>query len=178
MLNTYTLAGTFHGTPAPAVDGTALIIALLVSAVLAIVCIVASVIAFLPPRDHASKHHTAHSHLSDADFKHRIRSVEDSYTAGSISRQEAFHALAAIARQFASVRLNTDVTSHTLADLQHTDGLQSAHMHGMNLLRSTIEGLYPPEFAYEGTNTRSAEVTVVQACSWVTSIIERWDAKL
>lgn len=176
MMYSVTLAGTFQGNPAATFSSTPVLIALLVAAVLAIICIIASVITFLPRTDKNSHQNEHKKAVGGADFTRRVQTVNKSFDAGKISKTEAFHELAAIARQFASTRLHTDITSHTLADLEHMKHAHTQHAEGMNLLRSTIEGLYPPEFAYEATNARSAQVTVNDACRWVTSVIERWDA--
>ncbi|WP_018143068.1 hypothetical protein [Alloscardovia criceti] len=173
MISTTTLAGTFSYTPSAAFSSTALFIGLGVALLFAVGCIIASVIAYLPKK---AKSATRLQPVdSVAAYKKRVTHVEDAYTAGDMTKQAAFHELAAIARQFASSRMGKNMTSHTLADLTNAPHTSHTSRQGFSLLRSTIEGLYPPEFAYEATHAQSSQVTVIQACRWVMVLIERWD---
>ncbi|TCD54892.1 c-type cytochrome biogenesis protein CcmI [Alloscardovia theropitheci] len=169
-------AATFNQTPSSVFNTSMLLIVLGIVLALAIACIIIAVILFLPARAKERKVVQSSRH-DNATYKAQVRDVETEYTAGDISKQEAYRRLAEIARQFASDRLGIDVTSHTLTDLAQSSQISPAlkNSHGLNLLRTTIEALYPPEFAFEATHTRSASTTVIEACGWVDALIERWD---
>lgn len=162
------LSATFTQVPDPQFSGTPLLIALGILLLITVAGIAAALISWMPQGEKAGIDQKK-APETDASFKQRVREVEQAWDARRISKQDAFRELAAIARQFASQRLDQDVTTHTLAEL-------NGNANGIQLLRTTIEALYPPEFAYEATHARSAEVTVIEACGWVNALIERWDA--
>lgn len=174
---THTIAATFDQTPSTAFASTPLIIGLIIALVLCIAFIIAAIIFFMPARDKAQRTRVS-VHNDDSTYKKQVREIEDSYTRGDITQQDTFRELASIARHFASDRLGVDVTAHTLSDIAQSSKLQSSRRtdaHGIDLLRSTIEALYPPEFAYAATQSQNSHVTVLEACRWVTALIERWD---
>ncbi|MFD0705285.1 hypothetical protein ACFQY8_05955 [Alloscardovia venturai] len=171
-MNVIYLARTFTQVPSPSIDGKQFIIWLIIAAVLAIVFIIATIIAFLPHSVSASAsvkriHQSAHA------YKQRIQKVEDDYAAHEFTKQQAYHELARIARDYASDKLDTDMSTQTLADLDtvHPHG----DVRGITLLKQTIEGLYPPQFAYEATHSRSTNVTVAEACGWIRALIDKWE---
>lgn len=102
----------------------------------------------------------------------RVDNVAADATAGTITREEAFARLAAIARTFASSRSPQRFDSYTLLDLNR----ENTHDNTDNwiALRQTIAALYPPEFADKRHHPIAKDATVDQACDWVRSFIERW----
>lgn len=169
MTNFYTLAGKFDLTPSQAFHADSVIVWLVCAIVLFALFALAAIYAFLP---HARRAKKEVNHIEPrSTFSVQVRDVEKAYNAGKMDKQKAYHELASIARNFASSRLGKDVTAHTLAELR-----QSGQHNGLILLKTTIEGLYPPEFAYEATQPESTKASVHQACQWVLALIERWDA--
>lgn len=146
-----------------------LAVCLLLAAVLAAVAVLLS-----RPRRVATKPaRGAHTHASDkAQWRARIAKVTRAYHDGEISREEAFVALAQIAREFASLSSGRDLVASTLTDLasQHAGTARG----GLQLLRQTIEALYPPEFANAAVNSRARGVEVDEAAGWVSNLVERW----
>ncbi|MFT8592231.1 MAG: hypothetical protein ABF747_01270 [Bifidobacterium sp.] len=141
-----------------------------------IVCATIALVIWLwrPRTVREPKRTGAHSQTSRTDPWHgRIDDVEQRFESGEITREEAFVALARIAREYASRNLSKDVRSNTLADF----GSESRHgnnRNGMDLLRQTIAALYPPEFADGESNRQAKESTVHEAARWVGRLTERW----
>lgn len=169
MNNFYMLAARFNLKPHDAFHGDALVLWLIIALIIFSVFVIFGVISFLPHR--SVKREKAQGAEPTLSFSTRVKNVEKDYVAQKISKQEAYHQLAAIARQFASSKLGEDVTSRTLAELR-----ASGQHSGLNLLKTTIEGLYPPQFAFEATQPPSTKASVHEACQWVLALIERWDS--
>lgn len=104
-------------------------------------------------------------------WRRRIDEVVERHASGALPREEAFAALAAVARDFASERSGRDYAAHTLADLRREDRNRSG---GVDLLRMTVAALYPPEFADAAVHAHAREVTVEEAAGWVANLVERW----
>ena len=105
-------------------------------------------------------------------WRQRIDQVVARYDNGELDRDQAMTALATIARGFASRSWNSDMKSKTLAEIQaqpRTPGTRK----GLDLLRQTIDALYPPEFALP-RDSAGTDATVNQAADWVRDLIERW----
>lgn len=106
-------------------------------------------------------------------WRRRVDEVVSLYHDGSIDREEAFTRLAAVARDFASSASGTDMSSRTLNDLRQVPRTPS-NRRGLDLLRQTIEALYPAEFADAAANAQARGTTVEQAAEWVSALMERW----
>ena len=105
-------------------------------------------------------------------WRQRIDQVVAQYDKGHLDRDQAMTALAAIARGFASRSWNSDMKSKTLAEIQAQPRTPSTRQ-GLDLLRQTIDALYPPEFALP-KDSKGTDATVNQAAEWVRDLIERW----
>ncbi len=116
----------------------------------------------------------AHRTASDKSvWRQRIDDVIGLYNSGGIDREEAFTRLAAVARDYATSVSGKDMTSHTLSDLAQEPRLPG-NRRGLDLLRQTIEALYPAEFANAAVNAQARVTTVEQAADWVSTLVERW----
>ena len=113
----------------------------------------------------------ASSNSLDA-WRRRIDQVVAQYNKGHLDRDQAMTALATIARGFASHSWNSDMKSKTLAEIQAQPRTPSTQQ-GLDLLRQTIDALYPPEFALP-RDSEGTDATVNQAADWVRDLIERW----
>lgn len=102
----------------------------------------------------------------------RIDQVVAHYDSGRLDRGQAMTALATIARGFASRSWNSDMKAKTLAEIKAQPRTPSTRQ-GLDLLRQTIDALYPPEFALPRDST-GTDATVNQAADWVRDLIERW----
>lgn len=102
----------------------------------------------------------------------QIDRVVAQYDDGHLDRDQAMTALATIARGFASRSWNSDMESKTLAEIQAQPRTPSTRK-GLDLLRQTIDALYPPEFALP-RDSAGTDATVDQAADWVRDLIERW----
>lgn len=91
---------------------------------------------------------------------------------GHLDRDQAMTALASIARGFASRSWNSDMKSKTLAEIQAQPRTPNTRK-GLDLLRQTIDALYPPEFALP-RDSAGTDATVAQAADWVRDLIGRW----
>ena len=101
----------------------------------------------------------------------RVNEVAGQYDSGKLSRDDAFAALAAIARSYASHMSGRALASNTLVDLRRPP--RTGHAQNWDLLRQTVAALYPPEFANED-HPAARDVSVRQASDWVITLIERW----
>ncbi|MFT8704731.1 hypothetical protein [Bifidobacterium aquikefiricola] len=140
-----------------------------------LVCALIALIIWLwhPRKVKLLKRTGAHSQTSRTDPWHgRIDDIEQRYESGEITREEAFVALARVAREYASQNLSKDVRSSTLAEFANESRMGS-NRQGIDLLRQTIAALYPPEFA-DTTNRQAKESTVHEAARWVGRLTERW----
>lgn len=154
---------------------TPLAVVLAVCAVAAIMLIVLAAVLSRPKRS-APRQAPRGAHRSDADgnqWRRRIDEVVTLHDSGVIDREDAFTRLAAVARDYASTVSGKDMSSHTLNDLAH-EPRRPNNRRGLDLLRQTIEALYPAEFADAGVNTQARDTSVEQAAEWVSTLVERW----
>ena len=103
----------------------------------------------------------------------RIDQVVADYKAGKSTRDQALKDLAGIARRFASQAWSRDMSAKTLTEIKIQPRTSSTSQ-GLDLLRQTIDALYPPEFAPPAEMSGSSPVSVDQAAEWVRALIERW----
>ena len=130
--------------------------------------------AILLPRFHRQQEEHPIQASSDSlnAWRQRIDQVVAQYDKGHLNRDQAMTALATIARGFASRSWNSDMKSKTLAEIQAQPRTPSTRQ-GLDLLRQTIDALYPPEFALP-KDSEGTDATVNQAAEWVRELIERW----
>ena len=130
--------------------------------------------AILLPRFHRQQEEHPIQASSDSlnAWRQRIDQVVAQYDKGHLDRGQAMTALATIARGFASRSWNSDMKSKTLAEIQAQPRTPSTRQ-GLDLLRQTIDALYPPEFALP-KDSEGTDATVNQAAEWVRELIERW----
>lgn len=107
-----------------------------------------------------------------SEWQKDLRRIRTAYDAGEMSETEAYSALSALARRFASQRLGTDFSSSTLLDLNQHHQVSSKEQ--FRRLRQTIAALYPPEFAPK-SDARTQQASVDAAARWVSDLFERWD---
>ncbi len=113
-----------------------------------------------------------HSEGPDDAWHTELADIRDDFHAGRSSETQAYAALSALARDFASQRLGTDLSSSTLLDLNRRHQVSSKEQ--FTRLRQTIAALYPAEFA-PSTNVQASQTSVDQAADWVDDLLERWD---
>ena len=162
----------------PSLNLTApLALALVCGVLIAVVAITLAVVLSRPRRTPAKDTaRGAHSTAAGKSIWHaRIDAVVSDHRNGVIDREEAFLRLAAIAREYASAVSGKDMSGYTLSDL-HRERRDSRNRNGLNLLRQTIEALYPAEFADPTANSLARGVEVEQAAEWVSTLVERWRA--
>lgn len=154
---------------------TPLIAALVVCLAVTVAAILATVILSKPSRKLAQPvAHGAHNgYTGKTVWRNRIDAVIRDYRNTVIDREEAFTRLASIARDYASQASGRDLSTQTLADL-HRERDTQGNQQGWNLLRQTIEALYPAEFANPEFNASARRVEVEQAAEWVSTLVERW----
>ncbi|PKV09513.1 hypothetical protein [Bifidobacterium asteroides] len=156
----------------PAMTQPTWLLALTVTAIILALALAGAAILLPKFRRQQEEHPIKASSDSLNAWRQRIDQVVAQYDKGHLNRDQAMTALAAIARGFASRSWNSDMKSKTLAEIQAQPRTPSTRQ-GLDLLRQTIDALYPPEFALskdsEGTDT-----TVNQAADWVRELIERW----
>lgn len=149
--------------------------ALLVCLAVMIAAIVLAVVLSRPrrkPRVSAARGvHTATTGKSV--WRNRINAIVEDHDNNVIDREEAFLRLAAVARDYASAVSGRDMSAQTLSDL-HRGDRDARHRDGLNLLRQTIEALYPAEFADPQFNSAARQTDVRQAAEWVSMLVERW----
>lgn len=127
----------------------------------------------LPMFRHQQEEHPIQASSDSLDaWRRRIDQVVAQYNKGHLDRDQAMTALATIARGFASHSWNSDMKSKTLAEIQAQPRTPSTQQ-GLDLLRQTIDALYPPEFALP-RDSEGTDATVNQAADWVRDLIERW----
>ncbi|WP_445338729.1 hypothetical protein [Bifidobacterium sp. ESL0822] len=148
---------------------------LLVLATTAIILALALAAAaiLLPRFRHQQEVHPAQVSSQSRDaWRQQIDQVVAQYDKGHLDRDQAMTALAAIARGFASRSWNNDMRAKTLAEIQAQPRTPSTRK-GLDLLRQTIDALYPPEFA-PPRDSAGTDATVNQAADWIRDLIERW----
>lgn len=150
---------------------TALTVVLAICLLVALALIACAVI-LSRPRHSKAQPHAAHVPNEDkAKWHHRINDVLLRHQADELTSEQAFAELAAICRNFASINIGQDMSTHTLTDIR-LEPRTSSSGSGLDLLRVTIEALYPPEFAARTMNAN--QTSVEDAASWVSSLVERW----
>ncbi|RSX54736.1 hypothetical protein D2E26_0790 [Bifidobacterium dolichotidis] len=153
--------------PQGALSSTGFAITCGVCAIIAVVLVVL-VIKFWRPRVVRVVEQQTGSHSAGAKqiWQRRISEVVERFHAGTITEDQAFARLAQIARSFAAQSSGRSLASKTLADLSNDRRSGDSNW---NLLRQTIAGMYPPEFAEQPQG-----VTVDDAAAWVARLVERW----
>ncbi|WEV73399.1 hypothetical protein OZX74_05465 [Bifidobacterium sp. ESL0798] len=153
---------------------TGLIVAFICFLAAAVILVIAILVLSKPRKEAPAKVHGAHSIQNDKmAWRQRINDIVEGHAKGDLSRDEALRDLAQVARDFAGVKTNKDMSSYTLADINHLPFPESADP-GMKLLRQTISALYPPEFADIEHHEQARDISVEQAAEWVSNLIERW----
>ncbi|WEV46017.1 hypothetical protein OZX62_06000 [Bifidobacterium sp. ESL0690] len=153
---------------------TVLIVAFIVFLAVAIILVIAIIVLSRPKKQASAKVHGAHSAQNDKmAWRRRINDIVERHADGELTRDAALRDLAQVARDFAGVKTNKDMSSYTLADINHLPVSASADP-GMKLLRQTITALYPPEFADAERHEQARSTSVEQAAEWVSNLIERW----
>ncbi|MCI1219978.1 MAG: hypothetical protein LKF99_05530 [Bifidobacterium sp.] len=148
-----------------------IICAALLLAVIGLIVLLMCVRRGRPRRTHAPG---AHSGANSRNVWHkRIDSIVALHAQGSITRDEAFDELAQVARDYASAASGTDMRTQTLLELNR-QSRSSVDRQGLDLLRQTIEALYPPQFADAALNAQARGTGVEQAGEWVSRLVERW----
>ena len=162
-------AGRLH------LDGPLLAAAVVCAAVACLAVALAVVLS--RPRRRRRGPMPAHSgrDASRTAWHRRIDRIVERHTQGALSREEAFVELAAVARSFASHASGRDLTASTLAEIASSrpDGGAEGRR-GIDLLRTTVDALYPPEFADGTHDARARAASVEDAAGWVRSLIDRW----
>lgn len=154
---------------------TSLIVTLIICLAVSITTILVVLIFSRPSRKPAKPvvHGVHNGFASKTIWRNRIDTVIQDYRNSAINREEAFTRLASIARDYASQASGHDLSAQTLADL-HRGHSTHDNQQGWNLLRQTIEALYPAEFANPDFNASARRVEVEQAAEWVSMLVERW----
>lgn len=106
-------------------------------------------------------------------WQEEVNRVVADHKQGKLSRDQAMKELAGIARGFASQSWHQDMTTKTLAEITVQPRTTSTSK-GLDLLRQTIDALYPPEFSLYGERYGGEPVSVDEAADWVITLIERW----
>lgn len=162
--------------PVAQLDLTAPLVAAIVICLLVALALVVLAIVLTRPARRAKRvsRPGAHSEVSGKSAWHaRIEDIVRRHAAGDVEREEAFAELAAVARDYASAASADDLRSSTLTDIAQTPR-HPGNRHGLDLLRQTIEALYPPEFADAAANTQARDTSVEEAAGWVAMLVERW----
>lgn len=153
---------------------TALIVAFISFLAVAVILFIAILVLSKPKRKTAPKPHGVHSNQNDKRaWRERIDDIVERHARGELTRDAALRDLAQVARDFASVKTGKDMSTYTLADINHLPVSASSDP-GMKLLRQTINALYPPEFADAEHHVEARSTSVEQAAEWVSNLIERW----
>lgn len=133
-------------------------------------------LAIFLPRFHRRGQDQRGNHTSVSPKKDWLRQIDQvvaDHGDGRLTRDQAMKDLAGIARRFASQSWNQDMSTKTLTEIK-TQPRTNSTSQGLDLLRQTIDALYPPEFASPASLTASDTVGVDEAANWVRSLIERW----
>lgn len=162
--------------PVAQLDLTApLVAAIVICLLLALVLTALSIVLSRPARraKRVSRPGT-HSEVSGKSAWHaRIEDIVRRHAAGDLEREDAFTELAAVARDYASAASSDDLRSSTLTDIARVPR-HPGNRHGLDMLRQTIEALYPPEFADAAANAQARDTSVEEAAGWVAMLVERW----
>lgn len=106
-----------------------------------------------------------------AYWRKAVSIVTERHLAGELTRHEAFVALAGIARSYATSRTGEQYHALTLQDIAQSH--DQCNTSGIVLLRQSIAGLYPAEFAND-QHAHSQHISVEDASQWLMTLIERW----
>ena len=156
----------------PAMTQPTWLLALTATAIILALALAGAAI-LLPKFRRQQEEHPIQASLDSLDaWRQRIDQVVTQYDKGHLDRDQAMTALATIARGFASRSWNSDMKSKTLAEIQAQPRTPSTRQ-GLDLLRQTIDALYPPEFALP-KDSEGTDATVNQAAEWVRELIDRW----
>ena len=156
----------------PTMAQPAWLLALTATAVILALTLAATAILLPKFRRQPGEHTVQANSDSRNAWRQRIDQVVARYDSGHLDRDQAMTALATIARGFASRSWNNDMKTKTLAEIKAQPRTPSTRQ-GLDLLRQTIDALYPPEFALPRDST-GTDATVNQAADWVRDLIERW----
>lgn len=158
--------------PVEQLDITTALIIVLTACLLVALALIAGVIVLSRPRRSKPQPRAAHiANTNKAKWHQRIDDVLLRHKADELTSEQAFAELASICRNFASVHIGQDMSAHTLTDIRLEPRTPSSGS-GLDLLRVTIEALYPPEFAARTVN--ATQTSVEDAAGWVSSLVERW----
>ena len=167
------------GFPVPALPQLPSFLLIAVLALIAGIALAVGAVLLLRRRDRAPRRprqvpvrRGRHSEGPDDEWHAELADIRDDFHAGRSSETQAYAALSALARDFASQRLGTDLSSSTLLDLNRRHQVSSKEQ--FTRLRQTIAALYPAEFAPQ-TNIQASQTNVDQAADWVAELLERWD---
>ncbi len=160
--------------PVEQIDITTDLTIMLTICVLAAMALIACAVILARPSRSKPQPHAAHVPNKDrARWQRRIDDVLLRHKAGGLTSEQAFTELAAICRDFASANIGQDMSAHTLTDIRLEPRTPSTRG-GLDLLRVTIEALYPPEFADRTVNAHASRASVEDAAGWVSTLVERW----
>lgn len=119
----------------------------------------------------------AHSHNADRKaWREKIDNIVSKYHNKTITKEEAFAKLSAVAKEYISIMSGENIESHTLLEIGSLRNKWS-NKNGVDKLRQTIAALYPPEFADKNFNTQAKNASVDQAAEWVLSLLEGWQTR-
>ena len=161
--------------PLPQLDFAATLLIGLIALVAFALLLIALVVLLSRPRRHPARPQRRGAHRPQSDrgtWLERIDAVVHAYHGGEVSREDAFRRLARIARDLASDATGRDLSFDTLSDLARIER-SSSDARALDALRTTIEALYPPEFADATVNGRARDVSVEEAAGWVADLVER-----
>ncbi|MDO4913718.1 MAG: hypothetical protein Q3961_04125 [Bifidobacteriaceae bacterium] len=150
-----------------------ILICALITLIIAIICVIIVIVLSQPKKTKENKGlHNAQN--SRQYWQQLIKKVVQEYENNTISQDQAYSRLASICRQFATSMSGEDLRAYTLSDIQSMPRT-SHNKHSVDLLRQTINALYPPEFADAQFNTLAQDTSVKQAAQWVSNLVERWN---
>ena len=153
------------------------LILLAVTAIAIAVCLFAAARALsrpsvpTPPSSRARGTHSRSPHQNA--WRSRVEDVVRKNHSGTMDDDEAYAALARIAREFAEESTGTPMGSRTLSDISELRSTTS-HTDGIDMLRHTIAAIYPAEFSARRRNPLVADTTVDDAAEWVLNLVDRW----
>lgn len=144
-----------------------------IAACVLVIALVITVIVLSRPRRARTNSQGVHATTNDrAYWLNQVNAVVDQSRQHTISDEEAYAQLAAIARDFAQDQSGRSMQASTLRDLERRP--EGGHAANWDQLRLTIAALYPPEFAHADYDSAAQEANVATAAGWVADLIERW----
>lgn len=163
-------------SPAAAFELTAPLIIAMLALLVAAAALIGTTVFLSRPRRAPRKPAARGSHNAageTAGWRTRIDDILRQHHDGQLGREQAFAALALVARDFATATSGRNLASSTLSDIARLPRT-SSDRNGLELLRMTISALYPPEFADATLNAAARDTSVDEAAGWVSTLIERW----